>query len=89
MKLGMYSVKDKAADAFITPFFLPTDSMALREFAHCAKLPDHVFCRHAVDYSLYKLGEFEDSSGRVSVLVEPVFLIAADTLKPLEVNSDA
>jgi len=75
---GMFAVKDKAADAFISPFFLPTDSMAIREFTYAAKDGTHKFCIHPHDYSLYKLGTFDDSNGKVSAFVEPLFLIAAD-----------
>lgn len=78
MKHGMYSVKDKAADAFLPPFFLPTDGMAVREFMHCCGLPDHKFRLHKYDYSLYKLGEFEDGSGKVTALVEPLFMVSAE-----------
>lgn len=78
MRHGMFSVKDKAADAFLPPFFLPTGSMAVREFLHAASIPDHKFCVHPHDYSLYQLGWFEDGHGRVEVFPEPLFMVAAD-----------
>lgn len=77
MRLGMYAVKDRAADAYIAPFFLPTDSVAIREFSYAATIPDHKFGKHPYDFGLYKLGEFEIGTGRVSVLSEPLFLINA------------
>lgn len=75
---GVYAVKDKAADAFIPPFFLPTDSMALREFVHACNVPEHKFSVHPYDYSLYKLATFDDNKGVIVSLVEPLFLLSAD-----------
>jgi len=75
---GMYAVKDKAADAFIPPFFLPTDSMAIREFLAAAQDTSTRFAKHPHDYSLYKLGMFDDGNGAVKPLAEPLFLVSAD-----------
>lgn len=74
---GLYCVRDKVADAFIPPFLLPTDGMAVREFTHACQLPDHKFGIHADDYSLFKVGSFDDVTGVVTAFVEPLFLIAA------------
>lgn len=78
MKLGIYAVRDRAADAWLPPFFLPTDSMALREFEYCAKEPNHKFCQHKVDFSLYKLGEFDDATGLIVARSEPFFMLSAE-----------
>lgn len=89
MKHMMFAIKDKAADAFLPPFFLPTESMALREFAYCAQDPTHKFCQHKTDFSLYKLGSFEDGNGVVTPLAEPMFMLSADGVagEPVMPNS--
>lgn len=78
MRHGLFAVKDKAADAFLPPFCLPTESMAIREFLHAAKIPDHKFCVHPFDYSLYKLGYFNDATGQLEPMPEPMFLVSAE-----------
>lgn len=75
---GMYAVRDRAADAFIPPFFLPTDGMAIREFLQAAKDQNSKFFQHPTDFSLYKLGSFDDSNGMVRPLVEPLYLVNAE-----------
>lgn len=77
MRHGLYAVRDKCARAFLPPFCLPQDEMAVREFAHACSMPDHKFHVHARDFSLYKVAEYDDDSGVVTPHSEPFFLIAA------------
>lgn len=82
MKHGVFAVRDRCADAFLPPFCLPTESMAIREFSYAAtRLQDHKFYLHPHDYSLYKVAEYDDQDGRVTGLVEPQFLVSAVSLK--------
>ena len=75
---GLYAVRDAAADAFLPVFQIATDSMAIREFSQLAENPDHMFCKHRKDFSLYKVGSFDDLAGSVHRLEEPRFLFSAD-----------
>lgn len=77
MRHGLYSVRDKCASAFLPPFCLPMDAMAVREFQRAARMEDHKFHVNPEDYSLYKLGHFDDESGLLIPFTEPQFLIAA------------
>lgn len=60
----IYSVYDSKAEAFLPPFFLGTRGLAIRTFADAANREDHNFRRYAADYTLFELGEFDDSSGK-------------------------
>lgn len=81
MKLNVYSVYDAKAKAFITPFFLPNDAMAVRAFTGCARDPSHQFCVHAEDFQLYKLGTFSDELGTLEADAEHQLLALASSLK--------
>lgn len=61
--LKVYSIKDVKVDAFMTPFFIPTDGAALRAFADEAKNPDGNLFKHPEDYVLYALGVWDDQLG--------------------------
>lgn len=76
----MFCVKDKAADAFLPPFFLPTRAMAVRTFGQCARDGNHQFCKAPLDYSLYELGTFDDAVAAFELLPEPRFIVSADSL---------
>lgn len=65
MKHEIFSVYDSAAQAFLQPFFAPSLGSALRSLTDAVNDPKHEFSRHAGDYTLFKLGSFDDNSGLV------------------------
>lgn len=65
MKLQVFSVYDKVAQAYITPFFLPSIPQAQRAIGDCYNNPEHQFSLHPDHYSLHHLGEFCDITGRI------------------------
>lgn len=77
MKHGLFAVRDKCAKAFLPPFCLPSEAMAMREFAAAANMADHKFRIHASDFSLYKVADYDDVSGLVTGMSEPFFLCSA------------
>lgn len=74
MILRAYSVLDLKAQAYAAPFFLHKDALAIRSFSDAVADPQHPMSRHAEDYQLYYIGEFDDAAGAFSP-VAPVFLM--------------
>lgn len=66
MKISIYAVRDSAVEAFLQPFFSPTNAAAIRSVMQAVNDPQHEFAKHAKDYALYHLGEFHDDTGIVS-----------------------
>lgn len=60
----------------MTPFFSLNDETAVRSFGHACKSPDSLMASYPEDYSLYRLGEFDDVSG-VILSEKPEFLLNA------------
>lgn len=58
------SVYDEKAEAFLPPFLLPKVAQAKRIFADCVNSNDHQFGQNPADYTLFRLGEFDDSEGQ-------------------------
>lgn len=77
MKHGLYSVLDIKARAYIAPFTLPNDDMAVRAFKEAANDSTHMFCKHAEDYTLYRIGTFDDETGILSHGMGGVVLVTA------------
>lgn len=64
--LQVFSVYDSAADAFLQPFFAPTVEFAVREFRRAVNEEGHQFNQYPDDYTLFHIGEFDQSSGALA-----------------------
>lgn len=74
MKLNAYTVFDTATGAYMRPFFMSADGQALRSFSDIANDPDHEVGSHPEDYSLCRIGIFDDQKGQFTP--EPVETLA-------------
>lgn len=63
--LGMYSIFDEKADAYLPPFMLPNDPMAVRTFCDCVADQTHAFGRNPADYTLFRLGTFDTTGADI------------------------
>jgi len=70
MKVGIYAIKDKAAEAFLQPFFSQTDGLAKRAFQEAINNPhqDNNFYKHTADYTLFAIAHFDDETGLIQPL---------------------
>jgi len=66
MKHKIFTVYDSKAKAYITPFFLHEDGMALRVFGDCINDTTHQFGKHPEDYTLFEIGTWEDQKAKFS-----------------------
>lgn len=66
MKLEMMAIFDQAAKAFLPPFCVASEAIALRQLrALGQEQPKHDFVRFSDQYTLYFLGTFDNESGKV------------------------
>lgn len=73
--MKIFSVYDDKADAYTQPFFAPTSGVAIRQFAQAANDEGHEFSKHAADYTLFEIGEFDPQTGAI-------YAIDSGALKP-------
>ncbi len=65
MRQIIFTVLDTKAMAYLPPFFLPNEAVAKRVFGDMATDITHQFGKHPEDFTLYKLGEFEDCTAEI------------------------
>lgn len=80
MQHQLYSVKDKAANAYLQPYFTQTEATAIRALRAAVRDPKHDFVVNAKDFSLYYVGMFDDFTGVFVPVVEPVFVCGMETI---------
>lgn len=67
MKQGVYTVRDDVAEAFCLPWYSLNDNVAIRSFvAGCADSQSRLSTSPS-DYALFKLGTFDDETGKIEV----------------------
>ena len=73
------SVKDRAADVFNRPFFVPHRNVAVRDFTDEVNrsAADNPLNKHPDDFDLYILGTFDDNTGAFVMEDVPTVLVRA------------
>ena len=66
MRLNVYSVFDVAAGAYARPFFMQSDAAAQRTFSDEVTNPESVIGAHPEDYSLFRVGYWDDNKGKLT-----------------------
>lgn len=77
MKYGVFAVRDAKAEAFGQPFFSLQRGIAVRSFADECSREDSGLYKHPEDYALFHLGEFDDCSGQMVSLEQPLQIALA------------
>ncbi len=65
MKLNMYSIFDTASGLYSRPYFTQTDGEAIRSFSDIANDASHPVGVHPADYTLFRIGIFDDNNGKL------------------------
>lgn len=83
MNLFVVSVKDRAADVFNRPFFVPHRNVAIRDFTDEVNRSavDNQLNKHPDDFDLYLLGEFNDNTGEFVMETPQVLVRAKDVIQ--------
>ncbi len=63
MKLKAYTIFDSATATYARPYFTQSDGAATRSFSDICLDKDHPVGQHPEDYTLYRIGEFDDEKG--------------------------
>ncbi len=66
MKTTLYAIFDTASGTYQKPIFARADGEIMREFQNICTDADHPCGAHPEDYSLFRLGNFNDQNGAVS-----------------------
>ncbi len=61
--MNIYTVYDSKAEAYLQPFYSRTAGEAIRNFETACNKSEHEFHIHAADYTLFEIGEFNETTG--------------------------
>jgi hypothetical protein len=83
MKMIVCSIKDRAADAFGRPFYVPAVGVAIRSFQDEVNRAseDSQINQHPDDFDLFELGVFNDDNGMFELFDSPKLLMLGKQAK--------
>lgn len=82
MRLTVFSVRDQAVERFLPPMYFRSMGEALRTVGDACADPGHQFAQHGEDFWLYRVGEFDDETGKFELEDAPVFVAKCSELGP-------
>lgn len=74
MILKVFCVYDSKVEAYMSPFFMHSRGQAIRSFTDTLADPSTQFSKHPGDFTLFELGEYDDSTAKFSMLNTPLSL---------------
>lgn len=77
-----FSIYDTAAITYSPPFYFATKGLAIRMFSETAADTNTSIGRHPMDFTLFHIGEFDDSNGQMIPEITPTPIIKASETKP-------
>ena len=83
MKQIIFSIHDKAAQVYTTPFFEHNRALAIRALATQVTNKDGLLNSHPEDFVLYKLAEYDDATGTITPH-EPEKVITIEEIKRMQ-----
>lgn len=83
----VFTVRDNAVQAFMTPFFMRSNAEAVRAMRDTMSDGKNLLSRHPADYFLYCLGLYSEEDGKFQVFETPEIVVALADLVERPVQS--
>lgn len=80
MKHNAYSIFDTASGLYSRPFFTQSDGEAIRSFTDIANDAEHPIGKHPGDYTLFRLGIWDDRDGKLTDEVNSSLINALEAI---------
>lgn len=80
MKHNTYSIFDQASGLYSHPSYEQSDRTAMRTFGNIAANAEHPIGQHPEDYTLFRVGMFDDNTGELKNEVNESLCTALECL---------
>lgn len=81
-KLEIYSIRDNVVEAFMRPWYAHNVNDAIRSWSQALRDPSSEMAKSASDFTMFRLGTFDDGSGLIVPELTPVRIMSAYELLP-------
>ena len=80
MKTGLYCVLDRCSGVYDGPVPAHNDPVAMRNFTSMAQNPESPIGKNPSDFSLWRVGEWNDGTGELTVETKHCLMHAIDVV---------
>ena len=81
MKKLICAIRDSKVEAFMTPMFFRSKGEAIRSFHDAVNDSNMEFKKHAEDFVMFVLGEYDEQLGQIDACVAEPLIKAIDLVK--------
>lgn len=81
MQKHIYTVKDTKVEVYLQPIFNHSDELMVRDITMAVNDEEHPLSKGANSYQLYRLGIFDDETGKFDLYDAPEHLVNLQDLK--------
>lgn len=89
MKVNLYAFKDQTAEVFQMPFCCHNSKEAIRVFDIRLKDKDSMIGRYPEQFSLYEIGSYDDSTGKVEPIDIHLVIMGSDISRKEQALNDS
>lgn len=79
--MKIYSIYDSKSESYGQPIYLKAKGEALRSFVDEANRTDSLICQHPKDFTLFELGEWDQSTAKFEIHKTPISMGVAIEFK--------
>lgn len=76
----LVAIYDEKALLYSSPFAYVSAGVAVRQFRDAMDDRESAYAKHPSDFSLYHIGNYNDQSGAIEVVVPPELIVRASSL---------
>lgn len=77
---SLYSIADKKSNIYLPPFLAHNDADAQRQILTMLQKEQNMLSMYPDDYTLTKIGSFDDSKGLIEATSVPTIIVNLDAL---------
>lgn len=77
----LYAVRDDKAGVYNPPVIMVNDAVAVRQFGDLVMRDDNVIHAHAADFTLRRVGSFDDETGQIRNQEPEILATGSDFVK--------
>ena len=71
MKFKVFAIYDSKTEAWLQPFFSQSKGHAIRALEGLVSDPQHNFSKYAEDFTLFEVGDWDDSDCKFDLMKTP------------------